>query len=33
MPGSLRDLAPTVLALMALPQPDQMTGHSLVTFA
>jgi 2,3-bisphosphoglycerate-independent phosphoglycerate mutase len=32
-PGSLRDLAPTVLALMALPQPDQMTGHSLVTFA
>jgi len=32
-PGSLRDLAPTVLALMALPQPDQMTGHSLVAFA
>jgi len=31
--GSLRDLAPTVLALMALPQPDQMTGHSLVAFA
>jgi 2,3-bisphosphoglycerate-independent phosphoglycerate mutase len=32
-PGALRDLAPTVLALMALPQPAQMTGHSLVTFA
>ncbi|MBS0569633.1 MAG: 2,3-bisphosphoglycerate-independent phosphoglycerate mutase [Proteobacteria bacterium] len=32
-PGALRDLAPTVLALMALPQPVEMTGHSLVTFA
>ena len=32
-PGALRDLAPTVLALMALPQPAQMTGRSLVTFA
>ena len=31
-PGALRDLAPTVLALMGLPQPAQMTGHSLVTF-
>ncbi len=31
--GALRDLAPTVLALMALPQPVEMTGHSLVTFA
>ncbi|HZP66529.1 MAG TPA: 2,3-bisphosphoglycerate-independent phosphoglycerate mutase [Rudaea sp.] len=30
--GSLRDLAPTVLALMALPQPAEMTGHSLVEF-
>ena len=29
--GALRDLAPTVLALMGLPQPAQMTGHSLVT--
>ena len=29
--GSLRDLAPTVLALMGLPQPVEMTGHSLVT--
>jgi 2,3-bisphosphoglycerate-independent phosphoglycerate mutase len=32
-PGSLCDLAPTVLALMAFPQPAEMTGHSLVTFA
>ena len=31
--GALRDLAPTALALMGLPQPAQMTGHSLVTFA
>lgn len=31
-PGSLRDLAPTVLALMGITQPAQMTGHSLVTF-
>src|SRR5262249_21744372 len=30
--GALRDLAPTVLALMALPQPAEMSGHSLVTF-
>ena len=30
--GALRDLAPTVLALMALPQPAEMTGHALVTF-
>ena len=30
--GALRDLAPTVLALMGLPQPAEMTGHSLVTF-
>jgi 2,3-bisphosphoglycerate-independent phosphoglycerate mutase len=33
IPGALRDLAPTVLALMALPQPAEMTGHSLVRFA
>jgi len=32
-PGALRDLAPTVLALMGLPQPAEMTGHSLVDFA
>ena len=31
--GALRDLAPTVLALMGLPQPAEMTGHSLVRFA
>ena len=30
--GALRDLAPTVLALMGLAQPAEMTGHSLVTF-
>jgi 2,3-bisphosphoglycerate-independent phosphoglycerate mutase len=30
--GALRDLAPTILALMGLPQPAEMTGHSLVTF-
>ena len=30
--GALRDLAPTALALMGLPQPSEMTGHSLVTF-
>ena len=29
--GALRDLAPTVLALMGLPQPAEMTGHSLST--
>ncbi len=31
--GALRDLAPTVLALMGLPQPAEMTGRSLVSFA
>jgi 2,3-bisphosphoglycerate-independent phosphoglycerate mutase len=31
--GSLRDLAPTVLALMDLPQPPEMTGHNLVELA
>ncbi len=31
-PGALCDLAPTVLALMDLPQPAAMTGHSLVRF-
>jgi len=30
--GALRDLAPTVLALMSLPQPAEMTGRSLVEF-
>jgi 2,3-bisphosphoglycerate-independent phosphoglycerate mutase len=28
--GALRDIAPTVLALMGLPQPVEMTGRSLV---
>lgn len=28
--GALRDLAPTVLALMDLPQPAEMSGHNLV---
>jgi 2,3-bisphosphoglycerate-independent phosphoglycerate mutase len=31
--GALRDLAPTALALMGLPQPAEMTGHSLAHFA
>lgn len=30
--GALRDLAPTVLALMDLPQPKQMSGSNLVEF-
>ena len=30
--GALRDLAPTVLALMDLPKPVEMSGHSLVEF-
>lgn len=30
--GALSDLAPTILALMGLPQPVEMTGHSLATF-
>ena len=28
--GSLADIAPTMLALMDLPQPAEMTGRSLV---
>ena len=28
--GSLADIAPTMLALMGLPQPAEMTGHSLI---
>jgi len=27
--GTLADVAPTLLALMDIPQPDEMTGHSL----
>jgi 2,3-bisphosphoglycerate-independent phosphoglycerate mutase len=30
--GKLADVAPTVLALMQLPQPAEMTGHSLIAF-
>jgi 2,3-bisphosphoglycerate-independent phosphoglycerate mutase len=29
--GRLADLAPTLLALMNLPQPPEMTGESLLT--
>ena len=29
--GRLADLAPTILALMGLPQPAEMTGRSLTT--
>jgi 2,3-bisphosphoglycerate-independent phosphoglycerate mutase len=28
--GRLADIAPTLLALMGLPQPKEMTGHSLL---
>ena len=28
--GALRDLAPSLLTMMGLPQPEEMTGHSLV---
>ena len=31
--GSLRDIAPTLLNIMGLSQPEEMTGKSLVTFA
>jgi 2,3-bisphosphoglycerate-independent phosphoglycerate mutase len=31
--GELKDVAPTMLALMGLPQPAEMTGRSLVTLA
>ena len=30
--GILADVAPTVLDLMGLPKPAEMTGESLVTF-
>ena len=30
--GSLRDIAPTMLALLGVPQPEEMTGHSLLEF-
>lgn len=31
--GALRDVAPTLLAMMGLPQPSEMTGKPLVQFA
>ncbi|MGA8862842.1 MAG: 2,3-bisphosphoglycerate-independent phosphoglycerate mutase [Gallionella sp.] len=31
--GALRDLAPSLLAMMGLPQPAEMTGHSLIQFS
>ena len=30
--GSLCDVAPSILALMGLPKPPEMTGHSLIDF-
>ncbi|MGE5090412.1 MAG: 2,3-bisphosphoglycerate-independent phosphoglycerate mutase [Candidatus Levyibacteriota bacterium] len=30
--GALQDIAPTLLALMGLPKPPEMTGHSLLRF-
>jgi len=30
--GALRDVAPTLLAMMGLPAPAEMTGHSLLAF-
>jgi 2,3-bisphosphoglycerate-independent phosphoglycerate mutase len=30
--GSLQDIAPTLLAMLGLPEPSAMTGRSLVTF-
>jgi 2,3-bisphosphoglycerate-independent phosphoglycerate mutase len=31
--GSLQDIAPTLVAMLGLPQPAEMTGRSLLTFA
>jgi len=28
--GSLRDIAPTMIELLGLPKPEEMTGHSLL---
>jgi 2,3-bisphosphoglycerate-independent phosphoglycerate mutase len=30
--GALQDVAPTLLAMMGLPQPPEMTGKCLLTF-
>ena len=27
--GSLRDISPTILAMLGMPQPKEMTGHDL----
>jgi 2,3-bisphosphoglycerate-independent phosphoglycerate mutase len=32
-PGALQDIAPTLLAMMGLPQPAEMTGHALFDIA
>ena len=31
--GALQDVAPTLLAMLGLAQPDEMTGRSLIKFA
>lgn len=31
--GALRDIAPSMLTIMGLPQPAEMSGHSLIHFA
>jgi 2,3-bisphosphoglycerate-independent phosphoglycerate mutase len=31
--GALSDIAPTLLAMMGLPQPAEMTGKSLIAWA
>jgi 2,3-bisphosphoglycerate-independent phosphoglycerate mutase len=30
--GALSDLSPTLLKMMGLPQPSEMTGHALIQF-
>jgi 2,3-bisphosphoglycerate-independent phosphoglycerate mutase len=30
--GALRDIAPTMLAMLGLPQPEEMTGRALLEF-
>jgi 2,3-bisphosphoglycerate-independent phosphoglycerate mutase len=30
--GALRDIAPTLLAMMRIPAPAEMTGRSLLAF-
>jgi 2,3-bisphosphoglycerate-independent phosphoglycerate mutase len=32
-PGALQDIAPTLLAMMGLSQPEEMTGHALFDIA